>query len=79
MTDWSEAINAAGELPDYLYIDGHRVQDASLDSIDSYDPASGLLLTSVPAGNSTSIDEAVEFFPLAPDFFLASNPRRRER
>ena len=60
MTDWSEAINAAGELPDYLYIDGHRVQDSNLDSIDSYDPASGLLLTSVPAGNSTSIDEAVD-------------------
>ena len=59
MTRWNEAITRAGELPDYLYIDGQRVRDSKLDSIETHDPASGLLLTSVPAGSAKSIDEAV--------------------
>jgi acyl-CoA reductase-like NAD-dependent aldehyde dehydrogenase len=59
MTRWNEAIRKAGELPDYLYIDGQRVKDSRLDKIATHDPASGLLLTSVPAGSATSIDTAV--------------------
>ena len=66
MTRWNEAITRAGELPDYLYIDGQRVRDSKLDSIETHDPASGLLLTSVPAGSAKSIDEAVAAADAAP-------------
>ena len=59
MTRWNDAIKQAGELPDYLYIDGERVKDSSLDSIETRDPASGLFLSSVPAGSTGSINDAV--------------------
>ncbi len=59
MTRWNEALNQAGELPDYLYIDGERVQDASLESIETHDPGSGILLGAVPAGNEQNINDAV--------------------
>ena len=59
MTDWNEAVKQAGELPDYLYIDGQRVRDATLDTIETHDPASGLWLATVPAGSRQSIDAAV--------------------
>jgi acyl-CoA reductase-like NAD-dependent aldehyde dehydrogenase len=52
-------VSQAGELPDYLYIDGQRVRDATLDTIETHDPASGLWLASVPAGSRQSIDAAV--------------------
>jgi acyl-CoA reductase-like NAD-dependent aldehyde dehydrogenase len=60
MTRWSDAVEQAGELPDYLYIDGERVRDASLESIETRDPASGLPLASVPAADRQSIDAAVD-------------------
>lgn len=59
MTRWNEAIAEAGELPDYLYIDGERVKDSTLDQIETRDPASGLLLSSVPAGSANTINDAV--------------------
>ena len=59
MTRWNEAVKQAGELPDFLYIDGQRVRDTTLDVIETRDPASGLLLSSVPAGSRQSIDDAV--------------------
>jgi hypothetical protein len=40
MTRWNDAIKLAGELPDYIYIDGEQVKDSSLDSIETRDPAS---------------------------------------
>ena len=65
MTNWNEAVSQAGELPDYLYIDGQRVRDATLDTIATHDPASGLLLATVPAGSRQSIDAAVAAAKLA--------------
>jgi len=59
MKRWNEALSQAGELPDYLYIDGERVLDASLESIETHDPGSGILLGTVPAGNAQNIDDAV--------------------
>ena len=59
MTRWQKAVEAAGDLPDYLYIDGQRLRQPTSDSIDTRDPASGLLLSSVPAGDGHSIDAAV--------------------
>jgi len=59
MKRWNEALSQAGELPDYLYIDGERVQDASLGSIETHDPGSGILLGTVPAGNTQNISDAV--------------------
>ena len=60
MTGLSEAIQRAGELPDYLYIDGERVRDSSLDTIESVDPGSGERIGAVPAGTAQNIDDAVE-------------------
>lgn len=60
MTDWNEAVARAGELPDYLHIDGEHVKDASLESIEVCDPATGQLLGTVPAGSKQSIDAAVD-------------------
>lgn len=60
MTIWNEALDRAGELPDFLYIDGQRVRDSALDSIDSVDPGTGKRIGTVPAGNEQSIDAAVE-------------------
>jgi len=59
MTGWNEALKQAGELPDYLYIDGERVQDASLESIETRDPGTGIILATVPAGTAQNIDDAV--------------------
>lgn len=59
MTRWSEAINQAGELPNYLHIDGERVKDSSLGPIETLDPGSGTRLSAVPAGNAQSINDAV--------------------
>ena len=60
MTSWNEAIERAGEMPDYLYIDGQRIHDSSLDSIESVDPGSGKRIGAVPAGSEQSIDAAVD-------------------
>ncbi len=59
MTIWQDAINQVGALPNYLYIDGQRVKDDTLASIESVDPGSGNLIGAVPAGNKQSIDDAV--------------------
>lgn len=59
MKRWNDAIKLAGELPDYIFIDGERVKDSLLDSIETHDPASGLYLASVPAGSAQSINDAV--------------------
>jgi acyl-CoA reductase-like NAD-dependent aldehyde dehydrogenase len=80
MTRWNEAVKQAGELADFLYIDGQRVRDASLDAIETRDPASGLLLSSVPAGSRQSIDAAVAAVKhalLGP--WADINPRERGR
>lgn len=60
MTRWNEAVEQAGDLPDYLHIDGERVKDSTLESIETRDPASGLRLGAVPAGGKQSIDAAVD-------------------
>jgi acyl-CoA reductase-like NAD-dependent aldehyde dehydrogenase len=60
MTRWTDAVARAGKLPDYLHIDGERVKDPSLESIEVRDPATGQLLGTVPAGNERSIDAAVD-------------------
>ena len=60
MSSWKAAIDRAGKLPDYLYIDGQRIQDGTLDSIESVDPGSGQRIGAVPAGSGHSIDMAVE-------------------
>jgi aldehyde dehydrogenase (NAD+) len=60
MNRYSEIIKSAGVLPDYLFIDGEAVADRSLDRIDTLDPATGLFLTSVPAGSKQTIDKAVQ-------------------
>lgn len=60
MNRWNHAVEEAGELPDFLYIDGQRVKDSSLGSIEVRDPATGHLLAAVPAGSRQSIDTAVE-------------------
>ena len=59
MISRDEAINQVGDLPDYLYIDGQRVQDAALDSIESVDPGSGKRIGAVPAGSEQNINDAV--------------------
>lgn len=59
MSRWQQAVESAGQLPDYLVIDGQRVRDSTLETIETRDPASGLLLSSVPAGNAQSINDAV--------------------
>ncbi len=60
MISRDEAINRAGELPDYLYIDGQRIQDSALGSIESVDPGTGQRIGAVPAGNVQNINDAVE-------------------
>ncbi len=80
MTRWNDAVNEAGELPDFLYIDGQRVRDASLGVIETHDPASGVLLGSVPAGSRQSIDDAVAAAKAALHGPWADiNPRERGR
>lgn len=44
MSRWQQAIESAGELPDYLVIGGERIKDSNLGVIETRDPASGLLL-----------------------------------
>ncbi|UCB55080.1 MAG: aldehyde dehydrogenase family protein [Thiotrichales bacterium] len=56
---WHQAVENAGQLPDYLYINGERVYDSSLQSIESVDPGSGRSIGAVPAGNRQSIEAAV--------------------
>jgi len=60
MTPWQQAIEQAGALPDYIYINGERVIDNSLDSIETFDPGSGNRIGVVPAGNAQSISDAVD-------------------
>lgn len=60
MTNINEALERAGDLPDYLYIDGQRVRDGALDSIESVDPGTGMRIGAVPAGSAQNIDAAVE-------------------
>lgn len=60
MTSWQQAVDQAGALPDYIYIDGERVTDNSLDTIENFDPGSGARLGSVLAGDAQSINSAVE-------------------
>ena len=60
MTSWQQAIDQAGTLPDYIYINGERVTDNSLDSIETFDPGSGQRIGAVPAGNVQSINDAVD-------------------
>jgi len=56
---WQQAVEKAGALPDYLYINGERVRDSSLQSIESVDPGSGRSIGVVPAGSQQSIEAAV--------------------
>jgi len=37
MTSWQQAIDQAGILPNYIYINTERVTDNSLDSIETFD------------------------------------------
>ncbi|MEM7562051.1 MAG: aldehyde dehydrogenase family protein, partial [Pseudomonadota bacterium] len=60
MTQLDQAIEQAGQLPDYLYINGEKVRDTSLDSIETCDPGSGRRIGAVPAGSKQNIDDAVE-------------------
>ncbi len=60
MTSWQQAIKQAGALPDYIYINGERVFDNSLVSIESFDPGTGKRIGAVPTGNAQSINDAVE-------------------
>ena len=60
MTSWQQAIDQAGTLPDYIYINGERVTDNSLDSIETFDPGSGQRIGAVPAGNAQSINDAID-------------------
>ncbi len=60
MISRDEAIDRAGELPDYLYIDGQRIQDSALGSIESVDPGTGQRIGAVPAGSEQNINDAVE-------------------
>jgi len=59
MNRWQTTLESVGELPDYLLIDGERVKDVSLGLIETRDPASGMLLTAVPAGSAQNINDAV--------------------
>ncbi len=60
MTSWQQAIEQVGALPDYIYINGERVIDNSLDSIETFDPGSGNRIGVVPAGNAQTINDAVD-------------------
>ena len=59
MSRWIEAISKAGELPNYLLIDGQKVFAGGRDQIETFDPGSGLLLTAVAAGKASDVDNAV--------------------
>ncbi len=59
MSRWRDAIESAGPLPDYMWIDGHQVTAGDRDQIETLDPGSGHTLQSVPAGNSDDIAAAV--------------------
>ena len=60
MSRWAEAISKAGELPNYLLIDGQKIAAESRDQIETFDPGSGLLLTAVAAGKASDVDHAVQ-------------------
>ena len=60
MTSWQQAIEQAGALPDYIYINGERVFDNSLASIETFDPGTGKRIGAVPAGDAQTINDAVE-------------------
>ena len=59
MSRWIEAISKAGELPNYLLIDGQKIFAGGRDQIETFDPGSGLLLTAVAAGKVSDVDNAV--------------------
>ena len=59
MSRWIEAISNAGELPNYLLIDGQKIFAGGRDQIETFDPGSGLLLTAVAAGKASDVDNAV--------------------
>ncbi|MBT3973435.1 MAG: aldehyde dehydrogenase family protein, partial [Acidiferrobacteraceae bacterium] len=60
MSRWAEAISKAGELPNYLLIDGQKIVAESRDQIETFDPGSGLLLATVAAGKASDVDHAVQ-------------------
>ena len=60
MTSLQQAMNHVGALPNYIYINGERVVDNSLASIDSFDPGSGMHIGAVPAGDAQTINDAVD-------------------
>ncbi len=49
MSRWSQIIQSAAPLPDYMIIDGARISAAGRDTIEVNDPGSGLKLCDVPA------------------------------
>ena len=59
MSRWIEAISNAGELPNYLLIDGQKIFARGRDQIETFDPGSGLHLTAVAAGKASDVDNAV--------------------
>ncbi len=59
MSRWQSAIESAGPLPDYMWIDGAPVAAGNRDQIETRDPGSGLFLQTVPAGDANDIAEAV--------------------
>ncbi|MFT5113999.1 MAG: aldehyde dehydrogenase (NAD+) [Parasphingorhabdus sp.] len=59
------ALQKVTPLPNYMIIDGQRIGIDNREHIETRDPGSGTLLTSVPAGTSTDIDQAVEAARLA--------------
>jgi len=58
--EWAGAAARFGPLPDYMVIDGERVDRGERDEIAVLDPAVGLPIGSVPAGNAADVDQAVE-------------------